>query len=203
MMKCPQKTLVISLFNNSSLIKLILSLTLSLGLYFNTYTQEIFTSINSVYDDSAVEWKIYGYDLEDNEWTSELRIKWPLRNDWTEWLVDHNNNFYSLKQRWQHSPVQWELQNGNSIVTIRQKWRNDLNEWVISYNNKSYRWQTTRFNDLSAWYLEIDESTYFDMWTTYSGDIRDWDIEDKAENLASVVKIAALFTTVYLTIPKQ
>lgn len=162
----------------------------------------VFESVHSVYDDSAREWLMYSYDSLDN-FESHMTIKWPFRNDWTEWTVDHRNAYYHIRMRSSRNPVQWEITGDNYRVSIRQKWLNDPSQWVLSYSNKHLMWRTEYPSDLEYWFFELSENNFFEMWTEIQGDLRDWAINDKAANVPDEVKIAAIFITVYLTSPKQ
>ena len=100
-------------------------------------------------------------------------------------------------------PQHWELTHENRVISMKQKWRNDLSEWDIHYSGNILKWKTVYPNRLDEWYFEIDEENYFDMWTRYSGDPRDWDIDDRASNIPDEVKLAAMFITIYLANPRQ
>ena len=166
------------------------------------FGQSQFYAISSSYDDSAREWSIYYVDNEGDEERATLYLKWPFRNDWTEWSLDLGPNLYSIRQMYNLLPVQWTLSGPDSSISIRQKWRGDNNIWVISYGDKKIIWRTDVTNNFDVWYMQLSEEEYFDMWTVYPGDSRDWDIEDKTATLPIEVKVAAIFTTVYLTSPK-
>ncbi len=159
--------------------------------------------MGSVYDDSLHEWFIDAANANDSIVESNIRLKWPLRNDINEWVIDFGDKYYSVKMRWQSFPIQWEINGGENVVTMRQKWRGDPNVWIINYGDYNVSWQTLYPNMFQDWFFEFDENTFFEMWMRYEGDVRDWDINDKAANIPDEVKIAAIFTTVYLTIPKN
>ena len=165
--------------------------------------QSRFLSINSTYDHSAAEWLIYTLDADNYEKESRLYLKWPLRNDWTHWTIDFEDAFMSIKRQWNLTPQHWELTHENRVISMKQKWRNDLSEWDIHYSGNILKWKTVYPNRLDEWYFEIDEENYFDMWTRYNGDPRDWDIDDRAPNIPDEVKLAAMFITIYLANPRQ
>lgn len=139
-----------------------------------------------------------GYNIDAN-----LRIKWLFKNVFDEWVIDYGQNYYSIRKRWPGLPIQWELSGSGSFLTIRQKWHGDPNIWLIQHDGKSYTWRTYSTNNFEEWFMKLDDDSVFEIWTRFEFDIRDWDINDKAADLSPLVKIAALFTTVYLTIPKN
>jgi len=181
----------------------LLSCLLFLCTTISLYSQNQFHSVSSVYDHSASEWKILGTDSLGDDWDALLYLKWPLRNEWDHWTVDFKDYFYTIKLRWNQNPAQWELTGGDFIVKIKQKWRNDLNEWDIYYGDKKIKWKTNFPNQLDEWFFEIDKDNYFDMWTRYRADPRDWEFEDHAAAVPDQVKIAAIFICIYLANPKR
>jgi len=175
-----------------------------------SYCQTIITGIESYYDDSASEWTMYGLDPEEEQEMEEmqeidgsLRIKWILRNDFSEWTFDYNNEISNIKMKFDDFS-RWELRTeNNDIVDIQTKWRNDITEWKITHGGSIYKWQSEYKNELNSWFFETDSSGYFDMYTLYSNDSRDWGIEDQTIDIPDCVKLAAIFITIYCTTPKQ
>jgi len=162
--------------------------------------------ISSYYDDSASEWTIYGVDAEDEEEEieGEMRIKWALRGDFSEWTLDYDNVLYTVRQKFNNDISQWSIRSEyGTTADIKTKWNRDFSEWVISYSRRKYTWQTATRNDGSTWYYEVDENNYMEMYTANGADTRDWIINDYLENVDDIVKLSFLFTTIYNTTPKQ
>lgn len=182
---------------------IILCLGVCLG---NLTAQTILTGASSYYDDSAVEWTIFGVDtntVEPEEIEGTLSIKWILRNDFSEWTFDYNNEFTNVKMKFDDFS-RWELRTEyNEIVDIKTRWRNDITEWKISYDGITYLWKAEYKNDLNSWFFETENAGYFDMYTQYENDTRDWGIEDQTNGIPDCVKHAAIFITIYCTTPKQ
>jgi len=201
--KCLPRTLVTSHFRQMSMsakqVLTCLLLLLNSGFLFS---QHSFYAVSSVYDNTLGEWVMDVDDAEGRQVRAEMRLKWPLRDDPNEWVVDFDDRYYSIKLRWQNNPIQWEMTGGNQILTIRQKWRGDPNIWIINYGDYSLTWQTLYPNLFEEWFFELDSESFFEMWTRYEFDIRDWDINDKAATIPDEVKIAAIFTTVYISMTR-
>lgn len=169
-----------------------------------TYAQSYITGISSYYDDSASEWTIYGVDAnEEEEIEGELRIKWILRNDFSEWTLDYDNLLYTVRQKFNNDNSQWSIRSEQGeVADIKTKWHRDYSEWVVSYNREKYTWQTVYKNDGSQWYYETDKDNYIEMFTANGSDTRDWIVNDYIE-LDDIVKLSFLFITMYNTTPKQ
>jgi len=160
--------------------------------------QSTFFNISSEYDNSAIEWQIVSLDSLDNEILSSVRAKWPNEKSWTEWQFDHLEYFWDMSLRYQTNPQHWYLNTDYGTVAIKQKWRNDFTEWTIRYDDIQLKWTTDFGNDISQWYFEDKEYGFMEMWTSYEGDPRDWEIEDQAPNVPDEMKLAMMLITVIL-----
>ncbi len=183
------------------------SLLLFVLLYSNSTTllsQSELYSINSVWDDSATEWKLYGWDNDGEDIEGELRIKWGLRNDFSEWIADYNEQYITIRQKYNNDNTRWELRSDSGIIIdIKSKWRGDNTEWTISSGDQKIKWHSEYRNDLNLWYFEDENIGYMEMITYENNDSRDWEIIDNAATITDEMKIAALFITLYNTTPKR
>ena len=161
--------------------------------------QSQFFNISSIYDDSAVEWRIVSLDSLNNEIYSTVRAKWPNKPTWTEWQFDHLEYYWDMSLRYQTNPQHWFLETNYGSVAIKQKWRNDFTEWTITYDDIRLKWTTDYGNDISQWYFEDKKYGFMEMWNSYDGDPRDWEIEDQAPNIPDEMKMAMLLITVILS----
>jgi len=172
----------------------------------SAHSQSYLTGISSYYDDSASEWTIYGVDAEDEEKEieGEMRIKWALRGDFSEWTLDYDNVVYTVRQKFNNDISQWSIRSEHGVTAdIRTKWNRDFSEWVINYKRGKYTWKTATRNDGSTWYYEVAENNYIEMYTANGADTRDWLINDYLEDVDDIVKLSFLFITMYNTTPKQ
>ena len=174
-------------------------------IYSHTVVSQITISgLSSNWDDSFSEWTIFGFD-GDKEIEGELRLKWPLRSNWTEWVIDNLDEVrIQIKQKYPNNTDLWELRSGNDIVTIQTKWRKDITSWRIKYDKHNITWRTEYANDLNYWYFEDDKLGFLEMFTIYPNDVRDWEIVDQTiEDVPLIVKIACVFVTSYFSSPKK
>lgn len=194
------KILVIFLFDN--FIRTHLNFIAGLLLFFNFHSLSIgqsqFFGLSSVYDDVATEWIVLSADSLE-EYESNLTLKWFYKNKPADWQIDHLGNYWDIELRKNAVPQTWTLQSNNFSVTVRQRWRNDITEWRISTGSENYIWKTEYGNDLSWWYFEDDKAGFMQMWTTWDGDPRDWEIEDNAPLVADEIKLCMIFITMYFT----
>ncbi len=200
----PLKTLTI--FRFKALFRIfILSLLIPSGLK----AQSQLLELNSYFDDSAREWLLFGMLTdsavveEPEEIEGTMRIKWELNNDFSEWSIDYNEIFYTIKTKFGRED-RWELRSSdNELVELSTKWRNDMTEWTVKYDGLNIKWEAEYKNDLNVWFFETKENGFFEMYTLFEGDSRDWLFEDKTKGIPDCVKMACLFITSYVTNPKQ
>lgn len=166
--------------------------------------QSEFYACNSKFDDSASEWYIYTIDKDGNEVESQIRLKWPFKNDWTEWSAIHHDDFYNVKLKYKNIPDHWEMRTPHgSIISMKTKWSNDFTEWVITENDLKLKWISEYRNNMSSWYFEHKTLGFMNMYTYNAGDPRDWILEDEAIDVSDEMKLAMVFISVYLTNPKR
>ncbi|MBT8231360.1 MAG: hypothetical protein HKO66_10925 [Saprospiraceae bacterium] len=164
-----------------------------------SYSQSEFIGLSSIYDDSSREWRIYCLDNYGDEFQSYANAKWPHKTPWTEWQIDHLDYYWNMFLRFQTNPQHWFLDSNDLSISIKQKWRNDITEWSVSFDDHLLKWKSEYRNDLSVWFFESKEFGYLEMWTTFEGDPRDWEIEDQAPNVPDEVKVAMIMITAFQT----
>lgn len=166
--------------------------------------QSEFYAINAKYDDSAAEWYVYTLNAEGDDIESEIRLKWPFKNDWTEWSIIHNDAYHNIKLKYKNSPDHWEMRTEDGrIITLKTKWTNDFTEWIVSDDELKLKWVSEYRNNMSSWYFEHETLGYMNMLTFNVGDARDWILEDMSETVNDEMKMAMIFITTYLTNPKR
>ena len=185
-------------------IRLGLSFLLFVGFLQFGLGQNILTSIHSQWDDSASEWTIYGIDESHEEIEGSFRIKWILRNDFSEWVADFDDTFMSIKRKFGNDNTRWELRSDSGIITdMKAKWRGDYTEWTITGDNTSIVWQSEYKNDLNVWFFEDKDQGWMEMRTISFNDTRDWEIIDETLDVSDEIKMACVFLSLYHTTPKQ
>jgi hypothetical protein len=188
-----------------------------LTLSWSALPAQTFSSIATRWNDSFVEWDLYGQEIpEDSEAAEEdegeeveigeLQLRWlNVRDDWSEWDFRLGDQRGTIKQKWKDNPSEWELRTyDGSVVTMRATWAGDLKEWRVTDNSLILQLRSRWTNQFDEWL--VDDSTYgrFYMYTFRSQDPRSWAIEDKLDQSVSpAMKMAFIFLTVYHASPKM
>lgn len=158
-------------------------------------------AIATEWDDSFVSWQIY-LDEEDSE-PGTLNLKWPLRQDWTEWEYNIGSLYGNIQQQWKNDPGRWLIDGNGERITARQLFKNDSRSWRITDNSISLTVRSKWGNNFNEW--EIKESTYgsFKIFMDFEGDPRDWIIiDDLSEEISLPMKMAIVFVVMYSSTPR-
>lgn len=158
-------------------------------------------SVHTEWDDSYREWKIIAMEDDSTEIEGELDITWELNDDFTSYDFRIGEYYGTIKQVFANDPKNWELRMGGEVVSIRQVWSNDLREWKIRYRKKALRIATRYGNTFEEW-SSRNYGNFF-VYTEWSGDTRDWIVEDYlARDIPFSMKIAAVFAVIHASTPK-
>lgn len=164
--------------------------------------QEI-VALRATYDDSFREWTIVTADEGDFDGTLSLTFG-GVNNDFTDWSFDLPTVSGSIRQKWSSSDRVWELAYDGDLITIERVWPGDNREWKI-YDGQVTQVIKTRYgNTADEWIITDEKDGYFDIFTQWQGDPRDWIIEENLSSEYSLAfKVALAFTAVYNSMPKQ
>ena len=193
-----QKILKICLFNKRSPVFATL---LFLFSYQILVSQSTFLAASAFYDDSFRNWEVITLDSLDNEHIEVLELKWPLKNDWTEWKWDTAEQLTYLEQTYRNNDSRWTYRFYDSPITMQAKWRNDPRIWTITHGELKVNWKTA-YNLPDQWIYEDKAFGYFEVITTYENDVRDWEIIDES-SLPDEVKRSMIFISLYVASPRQ
>ncbi len=156
--------------------------------------------LSTDWSDSFAEWTIY---TESEDTTGELRIKWPLDQDWSEWVFFLGDNIGHIKMTWKDNPNQWNLRCQGEVITIRTVWKDDPTRWRITDNTHSYTVVSKWRNLPYEWKLQETKWGDWEIYMSNEPDPRDWEVYDNLSDEVSLpIKMAMLFITVYHSTPK-
>jgi len=164
------------------------------------HSQSTFLGASASYNDSFRSWEIYTVDSTDIGYTELLDLKWPLRNDWTEWKWETEEEVTYLQQTYRNNDSQWSHRVYLNPITMKAKWRNDPRIWTISYGDEKFIWKTA-YNLTDQWVYDDKDYGYFEIITTYENDARDWEILDQS-SLPNEVKRSMIFISLYVASPR-
>lgn len=143
--------------------------------------------------DDFSEWTIFFDETEEGE----MKTRWQLGDDWTEWTYEVNGNYGQIRMKWDGRLNEWEIRGSGRIVTARTIWNNDFTEWRITNNSKTINWRSKYKNILETWQVSSQDYGYFELYTNWEGDPRDWIIIDELDETVSLeMKMAMVFTTI-------
>ena len=108
-----------------------------------------------------------------------------------------------LKTKWPERIDQWEARGENIIIDARTIWRDNFREWRISRpGGGEYKWQSRYSNVMDEWVVDNEKYGFFEMYTAFAGDPREWIIVDELD--ASLPeKMMLVFLTIINSTPKQ
>lgn len=169
---------------------------------FTGQAQTILTGAAVKWNDSFAEWTIF--TGEDNL-EGELTLRWPLNNDWTEWQYRLGDATGTIKIKWIDNPNEWEARGNGQVVTARTLWNNDFREWRITSGSTNIVLRTRYRNLNDEWEIrENKEAGFFEMYTSYERDPRDWVIVDElSQEVNLTTKMTLAFLVLFHSTPKQ
>lgn len=166
---------------------------------YSLFGQQI-TGVASQWSDSFAEWTVYT-EVEGEEGT--LRLRWNSRGDWTQWEYRIGDWTGQIKAKWPDRIDEWEARGENVIIEARTLWRDNLREWRITRPGGAYyKWQSRYSNVLDEWVVDTEKFGFFEMYTAFEGDPREWIVVDELE-AGLPEKMLLVFLTIINTTPKQ
>ena len=124
------------------------------------------TGIETKWSDSFAEWTIF---TDDEELEGELKMRWALQNDWTEWDYRIGDVTGRIKVKWKDNPNEWEVRGENKVVTCRTVWNNNFREWRITDNTNRVTLKTKFGNLNDEWILRNSDKGTFEMFSEWEG----------------------------------
>ncbi|MEL6867739.1 MAG: hypothetical protein AAFP19_25160 [Bacteroidota bacterium] len=166
---------------------------------------QVLNGIGTKWSDEFTEWMIFVYseEEEEEEEPGELRMRWQMQNDWSEWDYRIGDQVGSIKQLWKEDPTQWEIRGDGEVITVRTKWSNDFSEWRITDNERNLTLRSRWRNNFNEWLVSEKEYGAFEIYTRFEDDPREWDIVDELDDSISLhLKMAFIFIAIYHSSPR-
>lgn len=156
--------------------------------------------VGTKWNDTFREWDIHTGD----EWrTGELRLRWSLREDWTEWDFRLGDTTAEIRLKWTDDPNLWEVKCLGVTVTARTTWNNDFRQWKLSDGTHKFNWQSRYGNVRDEWILREDDHGFFSLQAYWEGDPREWVVtDDLDEDVSYAMRVALIFVALFNSIPK-
>ena len=156
--------------------------------------------IGTRYVDSFREWTI---TTEDDDVKGELRMRWAFRDDWTEWDVRIGDISATIEQKWRDDPNLWEIRCDGVVVNAKTTWPDEFNRWKLNDGNHQFNWGTKFFNQRDEWKTDSRTNEYFQVYTYWEGDPREWVVIDELpDDVSNAMKIAMIFLAIHFSSPR-
>ena len=163
------------------------------------YAQTII-GLGTRYNDSYREWTI---TTDDEDLVGELRMRWTMRDDWTEWDVRIGDINATIEQKWKDDPNLWEIRCGDVIVNVRSTWPGVFNRWKLNDGKNQFSFGTKYDNIRDEWLIESGGEPLFKVHTYWSGDPRDWVVDDTLpKDVSMAMKLAMIFLAIHFSTPR-
>lgn len=156
--------------------------------------------IGTRYNDSFREWTI---TTDDEEVTGELRMRWSLRNDWTAWDVDLGGHHATIEQQWKEDPDLWVIRCDGVTVNARTAWPGEYYRWKLTDGKNQYNWYTLYANQRGEWMTDEKKDAFFQLYTYWEGDPREWVVVDELpEDTSLALRLAMIFLALHFSTPR-
>jgi len=144
------------------------------------------------------EWNIYAVDDEGEDIEGQLRMRWAINDDWSEWDYRIGEDFGQIKVKWKGNFNQWELRGGNEVINIQTIYKDDATQWRIRTSGEVIRLELNRRDVPFDWRVDNDKLGFYEVYTEWERDPNAWTIVDELTPDVSVhVKMAILFFSVF------
>lgn len=156
-------------------------------------------ALRTEFNDSFTEWILETAD--ENDFDGELRVTFNTFDDWSFTFGEVRGD---IRQKFRGNDATWEVYADGETITINRVWPRDNREWKLSSGKLRQTIRTRYGNTADEWRLANEEDGFFDIFTEWEGDPRDWIVEENlSEAYSPAFKIALAFIAVYNSMPKQ
>jgi hypothetical protein len=156
--------------------------------------------VSSVWSDSFREWEIL---TPDEDRSGRLYLRWPSRDDWTQWDMRLRDTTAEFKLKWKDDPNLWEIRCLGTTVTARTMWAGDFTQWRLSDGTHTIVWKSKYGNIRDEWIVRNDEFGFFSVYSYWEGDPREWVVYDELnEDVSYAMRLAMIFLTLSNSTPR-
>lgn len=156
--------------------------------------------IGTKYYNSFREWII---TTDDDDVEGYLRMRWSFQNDWTAWDFEIGDHFGTIDMKWKDEPDLWEIKCDGVTVMARTTWPGDFYHWKINDGKKNINWNTRYTSEPTEWLTDEGPDGFFQVYTYYENDAREWVIKDELpENTSLAVRMAMIFMALHFSTPR-
>jgi hypothetical protein len=160
------------------------------------------SAIGTVWADDFAEWNLY--QGEEEEPVGQIRLRWQLQRDWSEWEYRIGEEIGTIRMVWKDRPEQWEINGYGPSVNIRTRWPGDQSQWVATDGDHRVMMKSLYRQDANVWYTPDESNGYLEIYTIWENDPRDWYIIDElSDNISLEMKLGLIFIPIFHSFPKN
>ncbi len=152
------------------------------------------------YNNSFRDWILL---TEDDDVEGELRLRWTFSDDWSSWDLSVGDITASIEQKWAEDPNLWVIRCEGITVNAKTAWAGEFHRWKLSDGNHQINWESKYSNIKEEWEIDSNNDLFFQMYTRWEGDPRDWTIVDELpEDISDAMKVAMIFLALHFSTPR-
>jgi hypothetical protein len=157
--------------------------------------------IGTLYNNSFREWTI---TTDDEDIRGNLHMRWTFSDDWTAWDFDIGDVHGTIDQKWKEEPDLWEIKCNGVIVTARTAWPGEFYRWKLTDGHQQYNWYTRYASQPTEWMTDEGKNGFFQVYTYYENDAREWVIKDELpEDTSMAMRMAMIFMALHFSTPRS
>lgn len=172
-------------------------------LSFSILSSAQIVGIETAWSDSFKEWNIYALNEEGEDIEGQLRMRWQMNDDWSEWDYRIGEDFGAIKVKWKNNFNQWELRGGGEIINIQTVYRDDATKWRLASSGRILTLELNRRDVPFDWRVDNSKYGFFEVYSDWENDPRSWSIVDELdENISIHMKMAIIFFATFSSTPR-
>ena len=163
-------------------------------------TAQDIIGVSSAWSDSFREWI---FVTPDEDRSGKLYMRWPSRDDWTQWDFRLRDTTADFRLKWKDDPNLWEVRSLGTTVTARTMWAGDFSQWRLSDGTHTVVWKSKYGNLRDEWIVRDEEQGFFSVYTYWEGDPREWVVYDELnEDVSYAMRLAMIFLALHHSTPR-
>lgn len=163
-------------------------------------TAQDIIGVSSAWSDSFREWI---FVTPDEDRSGKLYMRWPSRDDWTQWDFRLRDTTADFRLKWKDDPNLWEVRSLGTTVTARTMWAGDFSQWRLSDGTHTVVWKSKYGNLRDEWIVRDEEQGFFSVYTYWEGDPREWVVYDELnEDVSYAMRLTMIFLALHHSTPR-
>ncbi len=156
--------------------------------------------IGTRYNNSFREWII---TTDDDDVQGNLHMRWTFGDDWTAWDFDIGDYHGTIDQKWKDEPDLWEIKCNGVTVNARTAWAGEFYRWKLSDGSNQYNWYSRYASQPTEWMTDESPKGFFQVYTYYEQDSREWVIKDELpDDVSMAMRMALVFMALHFSTPR-